>query len=512
MPALRRNAVLAPFATVAAGLALQGCHSLPPPPVAFPPPPPLVCPVPAPVGGVCAESAVDEPQPIDLATALRLANVQNPEIAVARERIREALAVQDRAEMLWLPNVEFGANWTRHDGTIQRATGEVPTVSRSALFVGGGPNLNMDLGEALFAPLAARQLTEARRAGAAAATNERLLDVAVAYLELLQASVETQIVDEAYSNARHLLDLTESHEKAGTGRAADTARARTELNIRVREQLEAQGRVAVASARLARLLFLSPQILLRPVEPALVPVRLVAEDLPLPELIGQALAARPELAENRAVILAALQRWRAARVSPFVPTLRLGVTGGGFGGGRNSHFGNFDGRSDAVALAQWELLNLGLGDLAVMRERESRYAQAVLQQHGLAATVATQVVAAYQQAAVLQRELTAAQEAVRAAAESYRQNEIGVRRAPAQFRPIELLQALQALTRARQDYLRVVVEYNRAQFRLFTALGTVPLCAMDQSKEIPVAVSTVPPRPPAEAGPQQPAGSPAKEP
>src|SRR5437660_1554684 len=41
-------------------------------------------------------------QPIDLPTALQLADGQNPEIALARERIREALALQDRADALWL--------------------------------------------------------------------------------------------------------------------------------------------------------------------------------------------------------------------------------------------------------------------------------------------------------------------------------------------------------------------------------------------------------------------------
>src|SRR5262249_36239281 len=75
------------------------------------------------------------PQPIDLPTALRLADDQNPEIAFARERIREALAQQNRAEVLWLPHLEVGVNWTRHDGQIQATTGEVITVSRSSLFV-----------------------------------------------------------------------------------------------------------------------------------------------------------------------------------------------------------------------------------------------------------------------------------------------------------------------------------------------------------------------------------------
>ena len=37
--------------------------------------------------------------------------------------------------------------------------------------------------------------------------------------------------------------------------------------------------------------------------------------------------------------------------------------------------------------------------------------------------------------------------------------------------PIEVLQSIQALDTARREYLRAVVDYNTAQFRLHRALG-----------------------------------------
>ncbi len=438
-----------------------------------------------------------DPQPIDLPTALRLGDAQNPQIAVARERIREALARQDRAEALWLPDVELGATWLRHDGQIQRATGEVLNVPRSSLFVGGGPVLSLELGEALFAPLAARQLTTATRAGAAGLANELLLNVAVTYTDLLQAYALLQISEETARHARRMLELTESHERAGKGTAADTARARTEANVRDRELLEVRGRIGAIAARLVQLLRLPPDLQLRPVEPALVPVALVPEALPLPDLIAHALLNRPELAENRALIEAALTRWRASKVAPLVPNLHLGYLAGGFGGGRNSFFGNFDGRGDATAAAVWQLENFGLGDLARIRERRAQYNQTVFRQQAVETEVAEQVVRSFRVAYTRAQELAAAQRAVQAARDSYRLNEERVRRAPEQARPIELLQAIQALARARQDYLEVVADYNRAQFRLYTALGNPPLCALEQSAALPVTESTIPPAAPA---------------
>lgn len=471
-----------------------GCHNCEPhhPRAVYPSPPPTMCP-PIPCGGEVTQTDwPPKPQLVDLPSALQLANAQNPEIAMARERINEALAHQEGVDLLWLPDLQFGPAWTRHDGQIQRSTGEVITVSRSSLFVGGGPVLTLDLAEAIFAPLAARQVTAARQAGALAATNRRTLDVAVAYIDLLQVYAELQISAETVEHARRLLNITKNYEKTGKGVAADTARARTEYNLRLSEQAEIEGRIAVTSARLVQLLNLDPQVSLRPVEPALVPMSLVPERAPLAELLAQAMSYRPELTENQALIAAAIQRWRAAKIEPLVPKLGLGLSAGGFGGGANSFFGDFDGRSDFSALAVWQLRSFGLGDAVRVRERQSQYNQAVFQQNTIEAMVASEVVSAFGVAFSRRRELDSAQLAVAAARDSYQLNEERIRRAPDQARPIELLQAIQALERARHDYLRVVADYNRAQFRLYTALGNPSLCALDSSVAVQIQEATVP--------------------
>src|SRR5258708_2285087 len=46
--------------------------------------------------------------PIDLTTALRLAEAENPLIAEARQRVGEALALQLRANVLMLPTLNAG--------------------------------------------------------------------------------------------------------------------------------------------------------------------------------------------------------------------------------------------------------------------------------------------------------------------------------------------------------------------------------------------------------------------
>lgn len=485
---------------------LCGCHrGLHPGPVSYPSPSAVVCPPVTLTGAVgpAGEKAGKEvgpawpveAQPIDLPTALRLANVQNPDIAVARERIREAQSRQDLAEMLWLPNLELGPVWMRHDGQIQRSTGEVFTTSRSAAFVGGGPALSVSLADALFAPLAARQVTAARQAGAQGVANEQLLNVALAYVDLLEAYAELPINYETEGNARHLLKFTESYEKAGKGAKADTARSLTEVYRRQREGLEIHGRIALASTRLVQAVRLPPEIRLEPVEPAVMPIALVPENLPLADLLARAFAARPELAENRALIGAVLEDWRTAKLTPWIPTLRLAYAAGGFGGGINESFSDFNGRSDFTAVAVWQLQNFGLGNQALTRERRSQYAQATFHQASLEARIAAQVVSAFSVAYARRQELAASQREVAAARESYRLNEDRIRNAPALGRPIELLQAIQSLAQARLDYLKVVTDYNRAQFRLYTALGSPPLCALEGAAVVPISEPTTPPRP-----------------
>src|SRR5690606_26086865 len=110
--------------------------------------------------------------PIDLPTALRLADAENPQVNLAREQIRQAYANQAQAQVLWLPSLRAGVHWNKHDGSIQEVAGPVFDVSRSSLWAGAGgqavgagspaiPGVwaNFHLADAIFQPLAARQRT-----------------------------------------------------------------------------------------------------------------------------------------------------------------------------------------------------------------------------------------------------------------------------------------------------------------------------------------------------------------
>src|SRR5947209_6133214 len=75
---------------------------------------------------------------IDLASALRLAGVQNPEILLARERVTEAAAVRQLAAAQILPSLNAGLNFDVHTGPLQQASGNILKVNRDALYLGAG--------------------------------------------------------------------------------------------------------------------------------------------------------------------------------------------------------------------------------------------------------------------------------------------------------------------------------------------------------------------------------------
>lgn len=434
--------------------------------------------------------------PIDLATALRLADENSPTVNLARERVREAYAHLQQAEVLWMPTLQGGPAYQRHDGQLQRSTGEVIQVSKSNLFIGGGAEARFDFSDAYFGPLIARRLTQAEIENSRAVTNNIQLEVASTYLDLMQVYAALEINADTLARAVELARLAEEADRAGVSKTkADPNRARTEMHLRREERITLEGQAAAVAARLAQLLYLQPAIDLRPVDPAVVPVALVPANLPLGELIATALLNRPELASNRALVEAALERWRQARYSPLIPKIDLAYYAGDFGGGKHAILSQFDGRGDGLAQMTWQLQNLGFGDVAYARQRESQYNQAMFHIQEVEAQIGAEVSAAAKQVQARQRALASAQEAVRQAEEMWRKLEVMARELGGPLRQwdeLEPLLALQALAQVRSLYLTQVIEYNRAQFRLYVAMGQPPVESLSHAASLPVDVPVVP--------------------
>lgn len=446
--------------------------------------------------GVVVDPAALPTSPIDLATALRLVDPQNPAVAVARAQYQEALARLDQAELLWVPNLASGATYLRHDGNTQNQRGEVFVVSRSNFFAGAGTALRVDTADALFLPLVSRRLATAASYHVRATANNVQYDVASTYLDLLQVHGALAVTFDTLGRANQILSRAQAAVDAGLSKTTgDANRARVEVNQRKQELLDLRGRAGAVSARLVGLLTLEPTTELAPAEPAVVPVTLVATDRILDDLVLSAWAYRPEMATQQALVGAARERLRQARLGPLFPKLQVEYSGGTFGGGQNSFVGSFEGRGDLIASAFWELRSFGLGNRAQARERQAGLDAAYQREREIRATVAAEVTEAARTAAARVATLEAAQTAIRQALELYRKLEessFGMAGPQPKYDAIEPLLAIQALNQARLQYLSQVIEYNRAQFRLFTALGCPAECALPGSAAPALEVPVVP--------------------
>jgi outer membrane protein TolC len=426
--------------------------------------------------------------PIDLPTALQLAGANNLQIAIARERVNQAGARAQLAGALWIPSLNAGVVYNNHSGRIQGTEGEVVEASRSSFFVGGaavvgnspatgsGGNprmfVDLSLADALFEPLAARQLVRATSADRTTAFNDTLFEVSAAYLTLVRAQARLAITQEAVRNAEELAKITRDFAETGQGLQADADRATVEAAARRRDVLQAEEELAVISAHLARLLRLDPAVQLQPAEQIPAPLEFVDPSLALPSLIGQAAAARPEVRTADAIRDAACYRQRQEQVRPWVPHLYAGASGGGFGGGEGSDVDNFGGRSDFDVAAVWELQNLGFGNVARRREQQSVYRQANLAIQQVRDLVAAEVAQAYQRVQLRRRQIEVTRPQVESAHQAIRLNFEGIR--GGELRPIEIQQAIGALASSRTGYLDAVTDYNVAQVQLLRAIGQPP--------------------------------------
>ena len=128
------------------------------------------------------------PLAINLATALRLADARPLIIEAARAAVETEYGLYEQARVLWLPTVYLGAGYQRHDGGQEDVlNGQNIFGARSQFLAGGGAQAIFALTDAIYAPLAERQLLRARNLEVQTAKNDALLSVALAYFDVQQA-------------------------------------------------------------------------------------------------------------------------------------------------------------------------------------------------------------------------------------------------------------------------------------------------------------------------------------
>jgi outer membrane protein TolC len=462
----------------------------------------LDIPVPAPTTIPPASSEY----PIDLSTALRLAEVENPTIAIARARIIEALAVQQGALALLLPSLNPGTNYHLHTGNLQRSSGRILNLTEQSFYVGGGArtvaaesigvpavNIFSPLTDALYEPLAAHQQVISATFSARAIFNDITLDVAVLHLDLLanQAILDAQRLSE--SQVYQVAVIVNDFASTGAGRKADADRARAEWKLHRAAVLRAEEELAVSAARLANRLNLDPSVRLRPIGGPLVPVNLIALETETRDLVDYALRRRPEMPARAATISAAEYHRSQEVARPLLPTVWLGLSGGLFGGGSNiipptlAHFG---GRTDFDVRLFWTFMNMGAGNLSLINRRQAQLNEAEIQRVLVINQIRREVTSARALGLAARTEIDIARTELASAESGFREDLDRSRQKLG--RPIEVLNSLNLLAAARVNLIKALLQYDQAQFRLFVALGSPPPLPAPSADPVPPPPVTTP--------------------
>jgi hypothetical protein len=237
--------------------------------------------------------------PINLATALRLAGARPLVITAAQAGVEVAAAQLDRADVLWLPSVHAGVGYYRHDGATQGQSGNFYINSKDQFMAGRGVTAIFSATDAIFAPLAARQVLRSRASALEVARNDALLTVAEAYFNVQQARGQMAGAMDVISKVQALADKINSLPQSPVS-ITDVNRARAQLADVDQAVAAAREAWRVASPDLTQVLRLNAGAMVVPPEAPDLRVTLISPREPVDALIPIGLTYRPELASQQA--------------------------------------------------------------------------------------------------------------------------------------------------------------------------------------------------------------------
>lgn len=408
--------------------------------------------------------------PIDLPTTLRLAGARNLDIQIAQERLNEAQANRQSAVEQFFPWISPGVAYHRRDGVAQSVpSGIISDAHFQSYAPGATLTAQLVLGDAIYNSLAAKQLVKASEQGLETQRQDTILAAAQGYFDLSKAKALIEVVQQAIQISQDYQQELHEAVAAGIAFKGDELRIQTQTD-QYRIALEqAREQERVAGVTLAQVLHLDARVALVPQATGLSRVTLFPTNSLMTPLVERALRARPELKQSEAFVSASRAAEKGARYGPLIPSLGAQVFAGGLGGGPDGGPSNFGSEADYLVGLSWRIGPGGLLDSGRINASKARRAETQFGDSKLKDLIVSQVVASLVRVASTAAQIDLSGRNLNTATETLRltqqrkQYGVGV--------VLEDLQAQQALTQARSDYVTALAEYNKAQYRLSQAVG-----------------------------------------
>ncbi len=325
--------------------------------------------------------------PINLATALRLADARPIMVAAAQASVWVAEAQLTRARVLWVPTLNIGFDYIRHDGGGPDFNKGIMTAPSVNFFYGGaGAIQNVAMTDAIFQPLAARQNLNARHWEIQTAKNDALMATAMAYFTVHQSRGQ-------YAGALYCIerghDLVERIAQLSRDLVprVEVDRARNLVADLEQQSVQSRQEWRVQSANLTQVLRLDPRSVVVPLEHDHLQITLIEPGRVLDDLIPIGLTNRPELAGHQAMVQQVIATLRREKMRPLLPSILLNgfqtpnelIQAGIFGLGPNSSMNQWTGRVDFSVQPLWQLEGFGIGNLARIKEQRGEESRAIIE-------------------------------------------------------------------------------------------------------------------------------------
>jgi outer membrane protein TolC len=421
-------------------------------------------------GTARTQSPKPAPYPIDLPTALRLADAQNLDVQIARERIKVAEAHRTSAMEQFLPWLAPGVAFRRRDGVAQASpSGIIGKAAFQSYQPGLSATAQIALGDAIYNSLAARQLVKASGEALDAQRQAAALRAAEGYFDLVKANALVEVVRAALATSQDYQQQLHEAVTIGIAFRGDELRvqSQTERYQVVLRQAVAQRRIAAVD--LARVLHLDPAVELAPRDAELVPLTLIDTASVADSLVTQAMRSRPELRQTEALLAASRASRNAALYGPLIPAFGAQLFTGSLGGGPDSGHSKTAAMTDYTIGVSWRIGAGGLFDIGRMNATASQLATAQLGESKLRDAVAAEVLTGLTRVRSLAEQIALSARALETANAT-----LALTRARKEFGVglvLEDLQAQQAVTQARSDYVTAIAEFDKAQYGLRRAVG-----------------------------------------
>jgi outer membrane protein TolC len=408
--------------------------------------------------------------PISLDTVFRLAEDRNGQLQIARSRLDEAEIGQELARKAWLPKVEIGTTYYRHEGGIQDFFGNLIHSSYGGFFAGMELHGRLDAREVAFQRVDAERKVWQQKGELSKLTSENLLDAASTYLDFLAARasmglavvIEKQLVD--------LLEQSQTLAKVDPGMRVEVERVETELRSHRLVLRKLNDGADAAAARLIYLLGMDPAVVLAPLEKHLVPLVFVDAGRPVQTLVEAALHQGPGVREMEG-LLHLIEVTRAAAEGPgrFMPAVELNMNEGAFGAGPGGRM-SFDNQLNICLSLRWNLTEACTAKER-LRQADCQAAQAHLSYHDLRGRLTLGVTEA--RAAILsgQEQLPLVAEHAHHADKAYELSASRLKESIKGRSPSEVLQAIRTHAGARLQAIQAVRDFDKAQIRLMLLVG-----------------------------------------